>query len=70
MKCVLSTIQSYSIEKNGSKFSHLLTVRAVVADCPPPSPPYGQADRKISVFFTTSLKTHKNRPRRLKKQFF
>ena len=24
MKCVLSIIESYSIEKNGSKFSHLL----------------------------------------------
>ena len=42
MKCVLSTIDSYSIEKNGSKFLHLLTVKAEVAD--PPSL-YGQPDR-------------------------
>ena len=32
IKCVLSIIESYSIEKNVSKFSHLLTVRAEVAD--------------------------------------
>ena len=32
IKCVLSTIESYSIENN--KFSHLLTVRAKVADPP------------------------------------
>ena len=32
IKCVLSTIESYSIEKNGSKFSHLLTVRAEGAE--------------------------------------
>ena len=55
--CVLSIIESSSIEKNGSKFSHLLTVRAEVADS---SPPYGQPDRKISAFFlTTSLKLFK-----------
>ena len=36
IKCVLSIIESYSIEKNGSKFSHLLTVRAEMADSPPP----------------------------------
>ena len=55
IKCDLSIIESYSIEKNGSKFSHLLTVRAEVAD---PPPPYGQPDRKISAFFlTTSLMT-------------
>ena len=47
IKCVLSIIESYSIEKNVSKFLHLLTVRAEVAD--PPSP-YGQPDCKISVF--------------------
>ena len=35
IKCVLSIIESYSIEKNGSKFSHLLTVRPEVADPPP-----------------------------------
>ena len=49
IKCLLSIIESYSIEKNGSKSSHLLTVRAEVAD---PRPPYGQPDRKISAFFT------------------
>ena len=38
----------------GPKFSHLLTVRAEGAD--PPSPPYGQPDRKKTVFFTTSLR--------------
>ena len=38
--------------KNGSKFSHLLTVRTDGAD-PPPPPPYGQPDRNISVFFMT-----------------
>ena len=37
------------MEKNGSQFSHLLTVRAEVAD--PPIPPYSQPDRKISAFF-------------------
>ena len=30
----MSIIESYSIEKNGSKFSHVLTVRAEVADPP------------------------------------
>ena len=35
IKCVLSIIESYSIEKYGSKFSHLLTVRAALADPPP-----------------------------------
>ena len=34
--------------KKGSKFSHLLTVRAKGAVAPPP--PYGQPDREISVF--------------------
>ena len=34
-KCVLSILESYSIEKHGSKFSHLLTVRADRADPPP-----------------------------------
>ena len=38
--------------KIGPKFSHLLTVRAKGADAPPP---YGQPDRKKTVFFTTSL---------------
>ena len=37
------------MEKIGSKFSHLLTVRAEGAD-PPAPPPYCQPDRKISVF--------------------
>ena len=36
--------------KIGPKFSHLLTVRAEGADPPPPSP-YGQPDRKKTVFF-------------------
>ena len=49
IKCVLSTIESYSIEKNGSTFSHLLTVRVNGAD--PPSRPDGQPDGKISVFY-------------------
>ena len=35
--------------KIGPKFSHLLTVRAEGAD--PPLPPYGQPDRKNTVFF-------------------
>ena len=34
--------------KNGSKFSHLVTVRAARAD---PTPPYGEPDCKISVFY-------------------
>ena len=38
--------------KIGPKFSHLLTVRAEGAD---PPPPYGQPDRKNTVFFTTAL---------------
>ena len=41
IKCVLSITESYSIEKNGSKFSYLLTVRAEVAD--PPHPPLQSA---------------------------
>ena len=48
-KCVLSVKESNFIEKENSKFSHLLTVRAEVAD--PPPPPCGQPDREISVFF-------------------
>ena len=36
--------------KIGPKFSHLLTVRAEGAD-PPSPPPYGQPDRKNTVFF-------------------
>ena len=35
--------------KNGSKFSHFLTVRAEGAD--PSPPPYSPPNRKISVFF-------------------
>ena len=35
-------------DKNGSKFSHFLTVRA---DGGKPRPPYSQPDRKISVFY-------------------
>ena len=35
--------------KIGPKFSHLLTVRAEGAD--PLPPPYGQPDRKKTVFF-------------------
>ena len=50
IKCVLSIIESYSIEKNGPNFSHLLTVRAEGADPPSPSP-YGQPDCKIFVFY-------------------
>ena len=38
--------------KIGPKFSHLLTVRVEGAD--PPLPPYGQPDRKKTVFLTTS----------------
>ena len=40
--------------KKGSKFSLLLIVRADGAD---PSHPYGQPDRKISVFFADFLFT-------------
>ena len=54
-KCVLSIIESYPIEKNGSKFSHLLTVRAEGAALPPP--PSGQPDRKMSLFLMPSLHT-------------
>ena len=36
------------LKKNGSKFSHLLTVRADGAE---PPPPYSQLDRKISIFY-------------------
>ena len=50
IKCVLGIKESKSNGKNRSKFSHLLTVRAEVAD---PPPPYGQPDRKISAFFDT-----------------
>ena len=49
IKCVLSVKESNFNEKKRSKFSHLLTVRAEVAD--PPPPPYGQPDQKISVFY-------------------
>ena len=45
---VMSMKESNFNEKNGSKFSHLLTVRADGAD---PPTPYGQADHKISVFY-------------------
>ena len=44
----MSIKESNLNEKNWSKFSHLLPIRAEVAD--PPPPPYGQPDRKISVF--------------------
>ena len=55
IKSILSIKESNFNGKNGSKFSHLLTVRAERAD--PPSPPYGQPDRKNTVFFvTTSLR--------------
>ena len=50
IKFVLSVKESNFIGKKRSKFSHLLTVRAKVAD-PPLPPPYGQPDRKISVFY-------------------
>ena len=46
IKCVLSVKESNFILKK-SKFSHLLTVKAEVAD----PPPYGQPDLKISAFF-------------------
>ena len=36
----------------GPNFAHLLTVRAEGAD--PPPPPYGQPDRKKTVFFLVS----------------
>ena len=52
IECVLSVKESNFNENKRSKFSHLLTVRAEVAD---PPPPYGQPDRKISTFFTPSL---------------
>ena len=50
IKCVLSTKESDFNGKNGSKFSHLLTVRADGAN---PLPPYSQPDCKISVFMTS-----------------
>ena len=42
------SVQGIKLKKR-TKCSHLLTVRAKVAD--PPSPPCGQPDRKISGFF-------------------
>ena len=47
IKFVLSIKESKFNEQNGSKFSHLLTVRAQGAD----PPPYGQPGRKISAFY-------------------
>ena len=52
IKCVLS-IKESNFKKNGSKFSHLLTVRAKGAA--PPTPLYGQPDHKIVVFLTIGL---------------
>ena len=52
IKCVLSIIESYSIEKNGSKFSHLLTVKAKVAD---PLPLMVSLTVKYPLFFYTFL---------------
>ena len=49
-------MESYSIENNKTKCSHLLTVRANGADPSRPPNPYGEPDCKISVFFTTSLR--------------
>ena len=48
LKCVLSIKESNFNGKYGSKFSHLLRVKAEGAD----PPPYGQPDRKISIFTT------------------
>ena len=55
MICVLSKKESKFNAKNGSTFSHLLTVRAGGADpCTPP--PYGEPDcKKIVLFLTTPL---------------
>ena len=50
MKCVLSIIESYSIEKNGSRFSHLLTVRANGLNLVP-----GRGDRVMGVTGVTGL---------------
>ena len=47
IKCVLGIKESKFNGKNRSTFSHLLSVRPVVAD---PATPYSQPDRKISVF--------------------
>ena len=57
IKSVLSVKESNFNEKR-SKFSHLLTVRAEVADA---APPYCQPDRKISVFLTTPLNQNPKR---------
>ena len=43
--------------KIGPKFSHLLTVRAEGAD----PPPYGQPDRKKTVFFDDRLKKERGK---------
>ena len=54
IECVLSVKESNFNERKGSKFSHLLTVRAEVADAPLP---YGQPNCKIYPgFFDESPK--------------
>ena len=57
IKCVLSVKESNFNEKKRSKFSHLLTVGAEVADLPPL---YGQPDRRTSSLFLTSRLLLKN----------
>ena len=47
------SVKESNINEKKSKFSHLLTVRAEVADPPPPL--YGQPNHKISVFLPTPL---------------
>ena len=56
IKCVLIIKEPNFNRKHGSRFSHLLTVRAD-GDDPPSLPPYGQPDRKISIFLKDSTMT-------------
>ena len=52
IKCVLNIIESYSSEKMSQNF-HICLQSGLTGLTPPP--PYGQPDRKISVFFTPRL---------------
>ena len=50
IKCVLSIKETNFNDKNVTKFSHLIMVRAKGADLPPPPL---QSDRKKTVFLLT-----------------
>ena len=51
MKCVLSIIESYSIEKNGSKFSHLLSLQSGLRWLTTPLPLTVSLTVKCSFFY-------------------